>query len=118
MEEEVCARQDAHSEAFMVDFRSSTDDLNHRQPSMPVSIALIDDDDDDDKDEAIHIILPINDANIKFKDIAVVLVSLPPLPYTGAVVPFLGRGCPLSTNMLSAFESATTVPTTKDGMPN
>ena len=105
MEEEVCARQDAHSEAFMVDFRSSTDDLNHRQPSMPVSIALIDDDDDDDKDEAIHIILPINDANIKFKDIA--------------VVPFLGRGCPLSTpNMLSAFESATTVPTTKDGMPN
>ena len=48
--EEVCARQDAHLEAFMADFRSIADDLDQRQLSTSASFASIDDDDDDDKD--------------------------------------------------------------------
>ena len=101
----------------MADFWSFADNLDQRQPSTHVSFASINDDEDDDKDEAIHIVLSINNADIKFKDIAVVLAPPPPLPYTGAVVPFLGRECPLSTpNMLSAFELATILPK-KDCMP-
>ena len=71
---------------------------------MPASFALIDEDNDDDKDKAIHIVLLIDDDDIEFKDIVGVLVPPPPLPYMGAVVPFLGGKCPLSTP-------------TKDGMP-
>ena len=108
---EVCSRQDAHLEAFMADFLSFADNLDHRQPSMPASIALIDDDDDDDKDEAIYIALSIDNANVKFKDIAVVLAPPPPLPYEGAVVPILGgKHSMLTPNMLSAFEPATVPP--------
>ena len=68
---EVCARQDAHLEAFMADFRSITDDLDQFQLSTSASFASIDDDDDDDNDEDIHIVLSIDNANVKFKDIAV-----------------------------------------------
>jgi hypothetical protein len=72
---------------------------------------LIDGDGNDDKDEAIHIVLSIDNADVEFEDIAVVLAPPPPLLYTGAVVPFLGGGCPLLTpNMLLAFESATIPP--------
>ena len=88
--EEVCARQNAHLEAFMGDFRSFADDFDQRQPLTRASFASIDDDDDNDKDEAIHIVLLIDDTNIKFADIAIVPAPPPPLPYTGAVVPFLG----------------------------
>ena len=109
--EEVCARQDAHLEAFMADFRSIADDLDQHQLSTSAPFASIDDDDDDDKDEDIHIVLSIDDADVEFEDIAVVLAPPPPLPYTGAVVPFLGGECPLSTpNLLSAFELATVPP--------
>ena len=109
--EEVCARQDAHLEALMADFRSFADDLNQRQPLTHASFTSLDDDDDNAKDEAIHIILSIDNADVEFEDIAVVLPPPPPLPYTGVVVPFLGRERPLSTpNMLSAFELATVLP--------
>ena len=59
--EEVCARQDAHLEALMADFRSFADDLDQRQPSTHASIASLDDDDDDEKDEAIHFVMSIDD---------------------------------------------------------
>ena len=62
--EEVCARQDAHLEALMADFRSFADDLDQRQPSTHASIASLDDDDDDKKDEDIHIVLSIDDDNV------------------------------------------------------
>ena len=95
----------------MADFRSFADDLDQRQPSTPASFASIGDDNDNDKDKAIHIVLSIDDADIEFEDIAIVLAPPPPLPYTGAVVPFLGGECPLSTpTMLSAFESANVPP--------
>ena len=110
--EEVCTRQDAHFEASLVDFWSFTDNLDLRQPSTHVSFASLDDDDDDhDKDKAIPIVRSIDNADAKFEDIPVVLAPPPPLPYTGAVVPFLGGKCPLSSpNMLSAFELATVPP--------
>jgi hypothetical protein len=80
--EEVCARQDAHLEAFMADFRSIADDLDQHQLSTSAPFASIDDDDDDDKDEDIHIVLSIDDAGIKFEDIVVILAPPPPpLPY-------------------------------------
>ncbi len=96
----------------MADFRSSADNLDQRQPSLHASFASLDDNDDDlEKDEAIPIAPSIDDANVKFEDIAIVQAPPPPLPYTGAVVPFLGGECPLSSpNMLSAFESATVPP--------
>ena len=97
----------------MADFRSFADDLDQHQPSMHASFASLDDNDNDDKDEdeAIHIVLSINNADVELKDVAVVLAPPPPLPYTGAVVPFLGGECPLSSpNMLSIFESATIPP--------
>jgi hypothetical protein len=95
----------------MGDFRSFADDLDQHQLSTHASCTSIDDDDDNDKDEAIHIVLLIDNAAIEFKDIAFVLTPPPPLLYTGAVVPFLGGECPLSTpNMLSAFELATIPP--------
>ena len=66
---------------------------------------------DDDKDKAIHIVLPINDTDVEFENIAVVLVPPPPLPSASAFVPFLGGECPLLTpNMLSTFELATVPP--------
>ena len=104
--EEVCARQDAHLEALMADFRSFADDLDQRQPSTHASIASLDDDDDDEKDEAIHFVMSIDDDDdVEFE------VPPPPLPCTDTVVPFLGGERPLSTpNMLSAFESATVPP--------
>ena len=110
--EVVCARQDTHFEASLVDFQSFADNLNLRQPSTHASFALLDDDDNDhDKDKAIPIVRSIDNADVEFEDIAVVLAPPPPLPYMGAVVPFLGGGCPLSSpNMLSAFESATVPP--------
>ena len=86
---EVCAGQDAHLEMSMVDFWSFAAGLNHCQTSMPVSFALLNDN-EDDEDEGIHIVLSTNNADNKIKDIAVVLASPPPLPYAGAVVPFLG----------------------------
>ena len=95
----------------MADFRSIADDLDQRQLSTSASFASIDDDDDDDKDEDICIILSIGDADVEFEDITIILTPPPPLPYTGAVVPFLGGECLLSTpNLLSAFESATVLP--------
>ena len=87
--EEVCARQDAPLEA---DFRSFADELDQRQPSTHASFALLDDDGDDDPDEAIHIVRLVDDADIEFEDTAVVLIPPPPLPYTGAVMPFGGGG--------------------------
>ena len=104
--EEVCARQDAHLEALMADFRSFADDLDQRQPSTHASIASLDDDDDDEKDEAIHFVMSIDDDDdVEFE------APPPPLPCTDTVFPFLGGECPLSTpNMLSAFESATVPP--------
>ena len=109
--EEVCAHQDAHLEAFMADFWSIADDLDQRQPSMSASFASINDDDDDDKDADIHIVLSIDNTNIKFEDITIVLNPPPPLPFTSAVVPFLGGECLLSTpNLPLAFESATAPP--------
>ena len=95
----------------MADFWLFVDNLDQCQPSTHTSFASIDDDEDDDKDEAIHIVLSINDADVEFEDTAVFLAPPLPLPYTGAVVPFLGGECPLSTpNMLSAFELATVPP--------
>ena len=109
--QELCACQGAHLEAFVADFWLFVDNLDQRQPSTHTSFASIDDDEDDDKDEAIHIVLSINDADVEFEDTAVFLAPPLPLPYTGAVVPFLGGECPLSTpNMLSAFELATVPP--------
>jgi hypothetical protein len=107
--EEVCTRQDAPLEA---DFRSFADELDQRQPSTHAPFALLDDNDDDDMDEPIHIVRSIDDADVDFEDIFdFVLVPPPPLPYAGAVVPFLWGECPLSSpNMLSAFESATVPP--------
>ncbi len=97
-----------------MDFRLFADDLNLRQPLTHASFASLDDDyDDHDKDEAIPIVRLIDNADVKFVDIAVVLAPPLPLPYTGAAVPFLGGECPLSSpNMLSAFESATVPPQT------
>ena len=62
---EVCTHWDAHLKTPMEDFRSLADDLNHRQPSTPVSFESIDDnaDNNDNKDKAIHIILLIDDTN-------------------------------------------------------
>ncbi len=96
----------------MADFRSSADDLDQRQPLSHASFASLDDDDNDlEKDEAIPIAPSIDDANVELENIAVVHAPPPPLPYTGAVVPFLGGECPLSSpNMLSAFELATVPP--------
>ena len=107
--EEVCARQDAPLEA---DFRSFADELDQRQPSTHAPFASLDHDDDDDLDETIHIVRSIDDADVNFEDIVdFVLVPPLPLPYAGAVVPFLGGECPLSSpTMLSAFESATVPP--------
>ena len=65
--EEVCARQDAHLEALMADFRSFADDLDQRQPSTHASIASLDDDDDDKKDEDIHFVLSIDDNDVEFE---------------------------------------------------
>jgi len=95
----------------MADFRSFADDLDQHQPSMHASFASLNDNDNNDKDEAILIVLLIDDADVELEDIAVVLAPPLPLPYTGAVVPFLGGECPLSSpNMLSVFESATVPP--------
>ena len=106
--EEVCARQDAHLEAFMAGFRSFTDNLDQRQPLTSAPFASIDANVDDDKDEDI---LSIDDADVDFEDIVVVLAPPPQLPYTGVVVPFLGGECLLSPpNLLSASESATVPP--------
>jgi len=107
--EEVFARQDAPLEA---DFRSFADELDQRQPSTHEPFASLEDDDDDDMDEAIHIVRSIDDADVDFEDIVdFVLVPPPPLPYAGAVVPFLGGEGPLSSpTMLLAFESATVPP--------
>ena len=94
--EEVCAQQDAHLEAFLADFRSFADDLDLRQPSTHAFFASLDDDDDNhDKDKAIPIVRSIDDADVEFENIAVILAPPLPLPYTGAVVPFLGGECPL-----------------------
>ena len=91
--EEVCAQQDAHLEASLADFRSFTDDLDLRQPSTHASLAsLSDNDDDHDKDKATPIVRLIDDADVEFEDIVVVLAPPPPLPYMDAVVPFLGGG--------------------------
>ena len=91
--EEVCAQQDAHFEASLADFRSFADNLDLRQPLTHASFASLNDDDDGhDKDKAIPIVRLINDADVEFEDIVVVLAPPPPLPYTGAVVPFLGGG--------------------------
>ena len=109
--EEVCAHQDAHFEAFMADFRSFADDLDQRQPSTYAFFASPDEDDDNDKDEVIHIVRSIDGANIELEDITIILAPPLPLPYTDAVLPFLGGECPLSSpNMLSAFELATVPP--------
>jgi hypothetical protein len=115
--EEVCTQQDAHLEASLADFRLFADDLDLRQPSTHASFASLDDNDDDhDKDKAITdkaipIVRSIDDADVEFEDIAVVLASPPPLPYMDAVMPFLGGEFPMSSpNMLSAFESATVPP--------
>ena len=106
--EKVCTRQDAHLEAFMAGFRSFAEDLDQRQPLMSASFASINDDVDDDRDEDI---LSIDDADVDFEDITIVLTPPPPLPYTGMVVPFLGGECPLSPpNLLSASELATAPP--------
>ena len=107
--EEVCTRQDAPLEA---DFQSFPDKLDQRQPSTHTPFASLDNNDDDDMDEAIHIVRSIDDANVDFEDIFdFVLVPPPPLPYAGAVMPFLWGECPLSSpTMLSAFESATVPP--------
>jgi hypothetical protein len=109
---EVCARQDAHFEASLADFRLFADNLDLRQPSMHASsVSLNDDDNDHDKDKAIPIVWSIDNADVEFKDITIVLAPPSPLPYMGAVVPFLGGGCPLlSPNMLPAFELATVPP--------
>ena len=98
----------------MADFRSFADNLDQRQPSTHASFASLDEENDDlEKDEAIPIAPLIDDANVEFEDIAVVHAPPPPLPYTGAVVSFLGGECPLSSpTMLSAFESATVPPQT------
>ena len=72
----------------MVDFWLFADDLDQRQPSTHVSFASLDDDDDDDKDEAIHILLSMDDADVKFENIAVVL----PPPSTTSLY---GCGCAL-----------------------
>ena len=72
----------------MVGFRSFADDLDQRQPLTSASFASIDDNVDNDKDEDI---LLINDANVDFKDITVVLAPPPPLPYTGVVVSWGGN---------------------------
>ena len=94
--EEVCAQQDTHFEASLVDFRSFADDLDLRQPSTHVSFASLNDNDDNhDKDKAIPIVRSIDDADVEFENIAVILAPPLPLPYTGAVVPFLGGECPL-----------------------
>jgi hypothetical protein len=95
---EVCAHQDAHLEALMADFRSFADDLDQRQPSTHASFALLDDDDDDDKDEAIHIVLSIDDTDVEFKDITVVL---PPPSATS----LYGCGCALPGGGKSAVDS-------------
>jgi hypothetical protein len=73
---EVCTRQNAHLVAFMAYFRSFADNFNQQQPSTHASFALIDDDDNNDKDEAIHIVLSINNADVKLQTL---LLSLPPL---------------------------------------
>jgi hypothetical protein len=96
---EVCARQDAHLEAFMADFRSSADNLDQRQPSSHASFALLDDDDDDlEKDEAIPIAPLIDNANVEFKDIAV--VHAPP-----SATSLYGCGCALPGGGMSAVVS-------------
>ena len=78
---------------------------------MSASFVLNDDDDNDDKDEGINIVLSMNDTDVKFEVIAVVLAPPPPLPYMGAVVPFLGGERPLlSPILLPAFELATVPP--------
>ena len=97
----------------MADFWSIADNLDQCQPLMSMSFASIDDNDNDVKDEDTHIVLSIDNTNVEFEDIAVILAPPPPLLYTGAVVPFLGGGCPLSTPnllLLLAFESATIPP--------
>jgi len=97
--EEVCTRQDAHLEAFMADFRSFADDLDQRQPSKHASFALLDDDDNNDKDNAIHIILLIDDTDVELEDIAIILTPPQPLPYTGDC------GCALPGGGMSAVVS-------------
>ena len=57
----------------MADFGSFSDDLDQCQPSTSTSFASIDDDVNDDKDEDIHIVLLIHNADVEFKDIAVIL---------------------------------------------
>ena len=95
----------------MEGFRSFAADLDQRQSSTHASFASIDNDDDNDKDETIHIVPSIDDPGVKFEDIAVIRAPPPPLPYTGAVVPFLGGEYPLLTpNMLLACELATVPP--------
>jgi hypothetical protein len=106
---EVCARQDAHLKTSMADFWLFADNLDHRQPSTPMSFEPIDDDDNNNKDEAIHIILSIDNADDKITDIAVVLAPPLPLPCAGAVVPLLGGNvccqCPSCCRLLSQLPS-------------
>ena len=64
----------------MVDFWSIADNLDQCQPTTSASFALINDDDNDDKDADIHIILSINNADVDFEDIAIVLTPLRHFP--------------------------------------
>jgi hypothetical protein len=111
---EVCARQDAHFKASLADFQSFADNINLRQPLTHTSFALLDDDNDNhDKDKAIPIVRSIDDADIEFKDIVVVLASLHHSPIRVRSCPSWGgnvRGRLSSPNMLSAFELATILP--------
>ena len=93
--EEVCTRQDAHLEAFMVDFWSFADNLDQRQPLTSAYFASIDDNVDNDKDEDI---LTIDNADVKFEDIAVVLS---PPSFTS----LYGCGCTLLGGGMSAVAS-------------
>ena len=96
--EEVCTCQDTHLEAFMADFGSFSDDLDQCQPSTSTSFASIDDDVNDDKDEDIHIVLLIHNADVEFKDIAVILA-----PPSAAFL--YGCGCTLPGGGMSAVAS-------------
>ena len=90
--EAVCARLDVHLKKSMADFGLFADNLHHHQPSTPASLESIDNDDNDHKDEDFNIVLSINDADNKIKDITVVLAPRLPLLYESLVVPLLGGG--------------------------
>ena len=87
---EVCDCQDAHLEALIADFWSFADDLDQCRPSTHASFASLDDNDNDDKDEAINIVLSIDDADVEFEDIAVVLPPLRQFPMRVRLCPSWG----------------------------